>query len=239
MTQGVDKWPLLSSSAFASSSSLVLYYPLYYYYYNNNNTTMKLNVKIDQDLTLSLTVPDNATVEDLKVATIVALPSENSLSNSLNISSLSPKNINLWYSGHKLDYSKSLHSYNITPQSLIINPNLLIHLTSLNDDSPPNDTSDSAISDDINDSIILCTSKSGKSKSKSRSKSKSKKCSFLNCTSTPLRMVGDCQHCQGKFCSKHRLLESHNCKGLKIYKDKCYERNALKLQSEQTVASKV
>ncbi|TID15448.1 hypothetical protein CANINC_004414 [Pichia inconspicua] len=201
---------------------------------------MKLNVKIDQDLTLSLTVPDNATVEDLKVATIVALPSENSLLNSLDITSLSPKNINLWYSGHKLDYSKSLYSYNITPQSLITNPNLLIHLTSINDDLPPkDDSSDFAISDDINDTIISINSKSGKTKSKSRSKSKSKKCSFLNCTSTPLRMVGDCQHCQGKFCSKHRLLESHNCKGLKIYKDKCYERNALKLQSEQTVASKV
>lgn len=201
---------------------------------------MKLNVKIDQDLTLSLTVPDNATVEDLKVATIVALPSENSLLNSLDITSLSPKNINLWYSGHKLDYSKSLYSYNITPQSLITNPNLLIHLTSINDDLPPkDDSSDFAISDDINDTIISINSKSGKTKSKSRSKSKSKKCSFLNCTSTPLRMVGDCQHCQGKYCSKHRLLESHNCKGLKIYKDKCYERNALKLQSEQTVASKV
>ena len=76
-------------------------------------------------------------------------------------------------------------------------------------------------------------------KSKSKSKSKSKKCFFDHCTSNQLRMVGDCQFCQGKFCSKHRLLENHNCSGLKICKDKSYERNALKLQSEQVVTSKV
>lgn len=206
---------------------------------------MKLSVKISNENTLSLTVPDNATVEDLKIAAVISLPP--TTNNESNLPLL-PKNINLWYSGHKLDYSRTLASYDISPNNLINNPNLIIHLTidnSKNDDdnnikifNP--ESQDSAILDDNednNDSLILQQKKT--KKSKSRSKSKSKKCSFLNCTSTPLRMVGDCQFCQGKYCSKHRLLESHNCKGLKICKDKCYERNALKLQSEQTVASKV
>lgn len=208
---------------------------------------MKLSVKIGNDKSIFLTVPDNATVEDLKIAAIVSLP------NSIIPldSHITPKDINLWYSGYKLDYSKSLNSYHINPDNLILNPNLTIHLTftnNSNDNNIPidpiinqnNNNNNSAILDDDeigSESQIVKKSKS--SKSKSRSKSKSKKCNFSNCTSTPLRIVGDCQFCQGKFCSKHRLLESHNCKGLKICKDKCYERNALKLQSEQTVASKV
>ena len=37
------------------------------------------------------------------------------------------------------------------------------------------------------------------------------RCAFHNCNSAPLRMVGTCTHCQGKFCAKHRLLEDHMC----------------------------
>ncbi|KAG0684165.1 hypothetical protein C6P40_001232 [Pichia californica] len=225
---------------------------------------MKLPVKISNDLTLDLTVPDNATVEDLKIAVIVSLPSDKF---PLNFN-LTPKSINLWYSGFKLDYSKSLDFYNINPVTLKQNSNLIIYLTLDNNNTTTSTTTstttnttnttiptiilnnDSAIldddDDDTNNNEITKKSKHSNSdssikssRSKSRSKSKSKKCHFNNCTSTPLRIVGDCQFCQGKFCSKHRLLENHNCKGLKICKDKCYERNALKLQSEQTVASKV
>lgn len=66
-----------------------------------------------------------------------------------------------------------------------------------------------------------------------------RKCSAARCNSQPLRMVGDCQYCSGKFCSKHRLLENHNCIGLQRCKEQYHERNALKLESEQTAASKV
>lgn len=200
--------------------------------------TMKLTVKINNESSLSLTVPDNATVEDLKVAALISLPSCYNEHNRL-----ATKNINLWYSGHRLDYSKTLACYNINPNSVQMNTNLVVHLTigdSLAGTEPA--AAGCAVVDDgaettPDDLVLEQTPK--KTKSKSRSKSKSKKCSFSTCTSTPLRMVGDCQFCQGKFCSKHRLLESHDCKGLKTCKDKCYERNALKLQSEQTVASKV
>jgi hypothetical protein len=51
-------------------------------------------------------------------------------------------------------------------------------------------------------------------------------------------IVGDCGFCSGKFCSKHRLLESHNCPGLEDCKKESHERNADKLNSERTVAIK-
>jgi hypothetical protein len=204
---------------------------------------MKVTIKYNNESTLALTVPDNATVEDLKIAAVVSIPPSSGLCIK------SPNSINLWYSGHKLHYSELLSSYKICPQSLEANPNLTVHLTLANDlDSECNQTVDtdpiiqneSAIADDEDLTEISAIKKTrSKSRTKSRTKSKSKKCTFQNCTSAPLRMVGDCQFCQGKFCSKHRLLESHNCSGLKICKDKSYERNALKLQSEQTVASKV
>lgn len=68
---------------------------------------------------------------------------------------------------------------------------------------------------------------------------KKKKCSFGTCNSTPLRLVGDCHHCQGKFCAKHRLLEDHCCNGLQGCKDLAHEKNAIKLERERTVLSKV
>lgn len=66
-----------------------------------------------------------------------------------------------------------------------------------------------------------------------------KRCLFQNCSLVPLRMVGDCAHCKGKFCAKHRLLENHLCTGLQFCKDSAHERNAMKLQSESTIASRV
>ncbi|KAK9451397.1 ubiquitin-related domain-containing protein [Limtongia smithiae] len=66
-----------------------------------------------------------------------------------------------------------------------------------------------------------------------------KRCSFKSCSSAPLRIVGDCSFCDGHFCAKHRLLEDHKCTGLQDCKQQLHERNALKLQQEQTVASKV
>jgi hypothetical protein len=51
-------------------------------------------------------------------------------------------------------------------------------------------------------------------------------------------IVGECGFCQGKFCSKHRLLESHNCTGLEDCKKESHERNATKLNSERTMAIK-
>lgn len=130
---------------------------------------------------------------------------------------ISPASVGLWYSGQRLQGENTLESYGVTSQKTSESP-VMIYITIDEDSECP---------------------KKGKTKKSRSSKSKSKKCTFAGCTSMPLRMVGDCQLCTGKFCSKHRLLEAHQCKGLKGWKDTCFERNALKLQSEQTVAPKV
>lgn len=65
------------------------------------------------------------------------------------------------------------------------------------------------------------------------------RCSAKNCNSTPLRGVGDCRNCQGKFCSRHRLMEQHDCAGLQGCKQQLHERNALRLQQQQTMPNKV
>merc|ERR1712072_789912 len=50
--------------------------------------------------------------------------------------------------------------------------------------------------------------------------------------------VGDCGFCQGHFCGKHRMLESHACPGLEDCKQEEKDRNREKLESEKTVAIK-
>lgn len=65
-------------------------------------------------------------------------------------------------------------------------------------------------------------------------KKKKVRCSFVGCNGLPLRMVGDCHSCNGKFCAKHRLFEDHRCEGLGSYKDMVKERNGVKLLSEAT-----
>ncbi|GMM32434.1 Tmc1 protein [Martiniozyma asiatica (nom. inval.)] len=166
--------------------------------------------------TISLSISDASSVSELEKATLAALAP----------SSPHNQNINLWFKGQLLNSKETLNYYLIED-----NMDDLIYVTF--DDSTP----DSAIADgDCDENHI---EKKKRKKSRSKSKSKSKRCSFNDCSSTPLRLVGDCQLCQGKFCSVHRLLESHYCKGLKGWKDTCFERNASKLQQEQTVASKV
>lgn len=70
-------------------------------------------------------------------------------------------------------------------------------------------------------------------------KKKSKKlCQYKTCTS-PHSIIGDCSFCFKKFCTKHRLLESHGCEHYREVQKEYHERNAKQLQSQQTVVSKV
>ncbi|KAF6009023.1 hypothetical protein HII13_003662 [Brettanomyces bruxellensis] len=186
---------------------------------------MKVIIKLNNEQIFHVTVPDNSTVEDLKIASLVALP------------------LKLAYQG--IQQSFGIPSYGITSDS-----NSTVYLTA--GSKPVVDVVDSEHlqSQLSSESAVSCISQ-GESdqehtirhtRKKSRSKSKSKgknRCSFGTCHATALRLTGECQFCKGRFCSKHRLLEKHNCKGLKTCKDKCFERNALKLRKEQTVASKV
>jgi hypothetical protein len=56
------------------------------------------------------------------------------------------------------------------------------------------------------------------------------------CKAQAQRIVGDCAFCGGRFCSRHRLLESHACPNLEDCKKESHEQNASKLISERTVA---
>lgn len=70
-------------------------------------------------------------------------------------------------------------------------------------------------------------------------KKKSKKlCHFKNCTN-PHSIIGDCSFCFKKFCTRHRLLEAHDCEHYRDVKNDYHERNAKQLHSQQTVVSKV
>jgi hypothetical protein len=104
-------------------------------------------------------------------------------------------------------------------------------------DSKPLDDSKSLRDYNINTNATLHISTvSGVVTTPKRSR---KRCSHKSCISAPLRGVGDCGFCQGHFCSKHRLLEQHDCIGLQNCKQQLHERNAEKLHQQQTVANKV
>ena len=64
------------------------------------------------------------------------------------------------------------------------------------------------------------------------------KCQSKDCKDAAQRIVGDCGFCNGHFCGKHRMLESHACTGLEDCKEEEKRRNRERLESERTVAIK-
>ena len=67
---------------------------------------------------------------------------------------------------------------------------------------------------------------------------KKPKCNFKDCKDKAQPIVGDCGFCQGHFCGKHRMLESHACTGLEDCKEEEKRRNRERLEKERTVAIK-
>ncbi|KAF3909359.1 Ubiquitin [Arthrobotrys entomopaga] len=65
------------------------------------------------------------------------------------------------------------------------------------------------------------------------------RCTFEGCTAFQQRIIGDCSFCNGHFCGKHRLLESHCCPNLDDCRKQSHERNAERLNSERTETSRV
>lgn len=171
---------------------------------------MKVTFRLSTETSYSVTIPDNSTVEDLRNAAKVGCPSAAKL----------PADFKLIYNGVKLaPYYKSLLLFGVLPDSDTVTVILM------------SDSSDTPVG-----SPLLAPQTSVAVPKK---KTKKNRCSYKSCTLTPLRMVGDCGHCHGKFCAKHRLLEDHMCTGLQFCKDNAHERNAMKLQSESTIASRV
>ncbi|EDN08529.1 conserved hypothetical protein [Histoplasma mississippiense (nom. inval.)] len=68
--------------------------------------------------------------------------------------------------------------------------------------------------------------------------SRKPRCNFKDCKELAQRIVGDCGFCNGHFCGKHRMLESHACSGLEDCKKESHERNAERLNAERTTVIK-
>lgn len=173
---------------------------------------MKVTFRLSTDSSFQVTVPDNATVNDLSNAAKVGCPP----------SIVLPTDFKLIYNGEKLaPFYKLLSEFSISPEK----ENIMVILMNSADTPPSTQTTHS---------VNKTTEQTG-----ARKKAKKNRCSFKSCVSAPLRMVGDCAHCQGKFCAKHRLLEDHCCTGLQHCKDNAHERNAHKLENESTITSRV
>ncbi|WLF76995.1 hypothetical protein PVL30_000703 [Lodderomyces elongisporus] len=189
---------------------------------------MKVTIRLSTESSFQITIPDNSTVADLRSSVKVGSPNPIA------------KDFKLIYNGAKLQpLDKSLSSFGMTPDKDIIN----VILMSNGHDTPP--ISPQASSENllttatINDGKSTTTSTTTPASVVVKKTKKKNKCNFKNCASAPLRMVGTCNHCQGKFCAKHRLLEDHLCIGLQVCKDSAHDQNALKLQSESTIVSRV
>lgn len=93
--------------------------------------------------------------------------------------------------------------------------------------------------DCFNDSVVANMTTQCKVAKKRLKKKKKDKCNFEKCGSSSVKFIGDCNFCDGHFCSKHRLLENHECQGLKSCKDQMHQRNADKLREEQPIVPKI
>lgn len=181
---------------------------------------MKVTIRLSTEHRYSVSIPDNSTVEDLRNGARVARPSD----------VVVPEDFKLIYNGAKLTpLDKTLESFGMVPND---DEEIQVILMSDGSDTPHATTPRSSPSLPASNGQNAASGVSKKSKKKNR-------CSFKSCSSAALRMVGNCSHCQGKFCAKHRLLEDHFCQGLQYCKDNAHERNAMKLESERTITSKV
>lgn len=72
------------------------------------------------------------------------------------------------------------------------------------------------------------------------------KCSHEGCQNKVVKIIGDwysrtnlSRYCLSKFCSPHRLPESHQCPNLEHCRQDSFNKNAGKLRNEKCVATKV
>ncbi|CCE65559.1 hypothetical protein TPHA_0L02070 [Tetrapisispora phaffii CBS 4417] len=86
------------------------------------------------------------------------------------------------------------------------------------------------------ESALQETSGVGKKQRKRRRKNE---CHYKDCSSSYIKYIGECQYCEGRFCSQHRLLETHLCTKLDYCKKEYHRRNAVRLAKEQTKIPKL
>jgi len=64
------------------------------------------------------------------------------------------------------------------------------------------------------------------------------RCTFSDCKEGAPHVTGHCTDCKGNHCTKHRMLEDHNCPALDKLKTEQYEKNREKLEGEATHVGK-
>jgi len=65
------------------------------------------------------------------------------------------------------------------------------------------------------------------------------RCFFENCTKKPALGIGDCKFCLRKYCTAHRLPETHACSNLSDCRQQSFDKNKEKLLKEKCVGVKV
>ena len=125
-------------------------------------------------------------------------------------SSIHPTASSLVYAGKSLDDAKTLEECDIINESTL-------HYSSGNNNNNNTLSVATVAPTEVNDTSISAVV------AKTTRKTRKQRCSAKNCISVPLRNVGDCSYCEGRFCSKHRLLEQHQCIGLKNCKEQLHE----------------
>lgn len=64
-------------------------------------------------------------------------------------------------------------------------------------------------------------------------------CAVDECYERIVKIIGDCMFCGARFCSRHRLPESHLCSNLNSCKQQSFENNHSKVMKGKCVAGKV
>uniref|UniRef100_A0A7S3DH60 Ubiquitin n=1 Tax=Palpitomonas bilix TaxID=652834 RepID=A0A7S3DH60_9EUKA len=72
-----------------------------------------------------------------------------------------------------------------------------------------------------------------------RGGAKKSRCAFPDCKDRVVAIIGDCVHCDKRFCEQHRLPESHLCESMERVRGRCREMLETKLMSEKCIAAKV
>lgn len=105
--------------------------------------------------------------------------------------------------------------------------------------APAIPSASSSVNTSVNSSSANSSTKVGKKSPGLKKKKKKNQCYHDKCTSVASKFIGDCNFCKGHFCARHRLMENHACAGLTSCKEQMHQRNADKLESEQTQAQKI
>lgn len=66
---------------------------------------------------------------------------------------------------------------------------------------------------------------------------KSFHCAFLECMERAVKIIGECSYCGLRFCSQHRIPESHLCSDLQTCKKQSFDSNELRVMRGKCISN--